>query len=238
MKGQKIILQLVAVLCLMSTISCIKTTEILSEQSEFLLDLPTISSITLDMPATVHITQGPTQSIHITAQQEIFDLLTKSVDNENWRIALPSGVYKYGSINIEISLQTLTELSNTSTGDIIVNKPFTNLSQLLLLSDGTGLIKFNGQAQAIDLQMEGTGDIELAGNTELLTINNQGLGKIIAYDLASKEAAITTDATGDIFVFVQDVLQVTMDGIGDVFYKGQPTIESAISGIGELINAN
>ena len=68
--------------------------------------------------------------------------------------------------------------------------------------------------------MEGTGDIELAGNTELLTINNQGLGKIIAYDLASKEAAITTDATGDIFVFVQDVLRVTMDGIGDVFYKG------------------
>ena len=138
MKNLKISLFSFFCLLLLITTSCVKE-KITSPIEDFSIELPTISSINLNFPATVRIQQGPAQQIQITAQEEIFDALTKTVNNGVWNINLP-GSWGYTSATINIILPQLVELKTTSTGDIKVADIFNNPAPLRLSSTSTCLL--------------------------------------------------------------------------------------------------
>ena len=236
MKNLKISLFSFFCLLLLITTSCVKE-KITSPIEDFSIELPTISSINLNFPATVRIQQGPAQQIQITAQEEIFDALTKTVNNGVWNINLP-GSWGYTSATINIILPQLVELKTTSTGDIKVADFFNNPAPLRLSSTSTGDIYFNGEAPTMIVEMEGTGDIELVGRTENLSVDIEGMGDLNAYDLQAEIATVIANDMGSAEVRVQRTLDATITDLGDIYYKGTPVIDSNISGSGKLVDAN
>ena len=225
-------------LILFST-SCVNESDRLTTAREnFTLSLPTIEVINLDFPATVLIKKGVQQSVKINAQPEIFEAVTKTVENGEWSIDLGNFSGSYESVTIELTLPTFSGLLTSSTGDIIVEDYFQDIEALNLEIQSTGNIVFRGAATQIDLLIDGTGDISLEGLSSQLNAQLDGTGNLSAFDLITKVVDLASTSTGDAEIFVEEELIVTMTGTGDVKYKGNPVITSMISGTGELRDEN
>lgn len=220
-----------------STTSCLQE-KLISEREDFTLDLPDFSIVTLDFPAKVIIKKGNEQSININAQPEIFNAITKSVNNDEWLIDLVNFNGRYESVTIEITMPTITGLHTTSTGDINVQDKFDNVELLALSVQGTGKIQHQGDAQQINLLINGTGDVQLNGQTDLLNARLSSTGDLSAYNLKSTVVELVSSSTGDAEISVEKELTVTMTSTGDVKYKGHPEITSSISGTGDLKDEN
>jgi len=221
-----------------NTTSCIQTEKLISERENFTLDLPDFSIVTLDFPAKVIIKKGAAQSITINAQPEIFDAMTKSVDNDEWLIDLVNFNGGYESVTIEITMSTITGLHTTSTGDIQVQDGFDKVELLDISVQSTGKILHQGDAQQINLLMNGTGDVTLNGQTDFLNARLSSTGDLAAFDLTSTVVELVSTSTGDAEIRVEKSLTVTMTSSGDVKYKGRPQIISSISGTGDLKDKN
>lgn len=220
-----------------STTSCIKEA-LVSEREDFTLDLPDFSIITLDFPAKVFIKKGTEQSIKINAQPEIFNAITKSVNNDEWLIDLVNFSGGYESVAIEITMPTIKGLHTTSTGDISVQDKFDSVDFLDLSVQSTGKIQHHGDAQQINLLIDGTGDVQLSGQTNLLNARLSSTGDLSAYNLKAMVVELISSSTGDAEIRVEKELTVTMTSTGDVKYKGHPQINSTISGTGDLQDKN
>ncbi len=221
-----------------NTTSCIQGEKLISEQENFILDLPNFSIVTLDFPAEVIITKGAVQSIHINAQPEIFNAITKTVRNDEWLIDLANFRGRFESVTIEITMPSITGLHTTSTGDIQVQDHFNRVELLDLSVQGTGKIQHQGDAQQIDLTINGTGDVTLVGETDFLNARLNSTGSLAAFDLSTQEVVLVSRGTGDAEIRVAQRLEVRMTSTGDVMYKGNPQIISTISGTGDLVDEN
>jgi len=202
------------------------------------LVLSSFDKIRLDMSAEVTFIQGKEQKITVSAQEGIFPLLNQSVFNDTWRIELASGAYTFQRVYITITLPTITEIYNDSSGDIFTEGAFTDLADLNLIMDGSGNIQFKGNAKHLDILIDGSGGIQLTGTANSIDAIIDGSGDLEAFDLPVNDAVVVTDGSGDGAVYVDRDLKATIRGSGDIFYKGNPKIWSQIESSGNVVNAN
>lgn len=221
-----------------NTTSCVQVDQLMTEREDYTLDLPDFSIIALDFPAKVLIKQGNEQRIKINAQPEIFEAMTKTVNDDEWLIDLTNFSGGFEKVTVEITMPIITGLHTTSTGDIIVEDKFDSVELLNLSVQSTGDITYRGNAQRIDLLIEGTGDVDLSGSTEFLNARLSSTGDLLAFDLTSEVVELVSRSTGDAEIRVGKELIVTMTSTGDVRYKGRPQITSNISGTGDLKDEN
>jgi hypothetical protein len=105
--------------------------------------------------------------------------------------------------------------------------------------DGSGVIDLRDiDALEMDVTLSGSGEIELWGIAGKSDIDIPGSGKIKAYHLEQDECHASISGSGDMYVFVYDLLDAHISGSGNIFYRGNPRINVRISGSGSLINNN
>ena len=80
-----------------------------------------------------------------------------------------------------------------------------------------------------------SGKVKLSGNIAKLEFVSKGSGDIDAKDLATTNADITLDGTGDMVVSVLDTLNVAINDKGNLTYYGEPNIEKTGDGEGNLL---
>ncbi len=104
---------------------------------------------------------------------------------------------------------------------------------------GSGLIDLRDvDALELNALITGSGEIELWGVCEESDLDITGSGKIKTFHLEQDHCMASISGSGDMYVFVYDLLDAKISGSGNIFYKGNPHLNIRISGSGSVINSN
>ncbi|KPK84533.1 MAG: hypothetical protein AMS27_09595 [Bacteroides sp. SM23_62_1] len=104
---------------------------------------------------------------------------------------------------------------------------------------GSGKIDLRDvDALELDALITGSGEIELWGVCEEGDLDIPGSGKIKAFHMEQDYCSANISGSGDMYVFVYDLLDANISGSGNIFYKGNPHLNIRISGSGSVINSN
>jgi hypothetical protein len=122
---------------------------------------------------------------------------------------------------------------------IIYSDYFIYVDYLKIELNGSGIIDLRDiDALEMDVLLSGSGEIELWGIVGEGNMDIPGSGKIKAYHLEQDKCYASIDGSGDMYVFVYDLLDANISGSGNIFYKGNPRINIRISGSGSIIDNN
>jgi hypothetical protein len=152
------------------------------------------------------------------------------------RVRELSRVYLTGSGiiqgNSEInSTSFLTELSGSGVIDLDVNA-----QQVDVLVSGSGRIDMVVAADQVNARISGSGEINLSGESEGSNLDISGSGVIRAYGMIQGTCYANISGSGDMYIYVEDYLDVRISGSGSVYYKGTPQVTTHITGSGSVIH--
>ncbi len=99
-------------------------------------------------------------------------------------------------------------------------------NESFLRIDGSGRINADIICDQLNAQIDGSGEIRLVGSCNDSHMSIEGSGRIRAFDFESEFCYIDIEGSGDIYVFVWDLLDVEIDGSGIVYYEGNPVIRT------------
>lgn len=198
------------------------------------LDLRSFDGIKLTMAADVYLTKGNSQHVRISAQQNIIDLIKKEVNDGVWKISPEENIRDHSPIKIYITVPSMNYVGLSGSGDIYTEGTFDVSGEVNIAVSGSGDIRFNTNAAAIDASVSGSGDIELNGSARNMNVRISGSGDIDAYDLRTGSCEVRVSGSGGVKVHATEDLNVRVSGSGDVYYRGNPNVTSRISGSGDL----
>jgi len=198
--------------------------------------LDTFTKITLSIDGTVRIIKGDIQNIKVTGPQETVNNIIQKVNSQKWNISLPSEYKKkYDNLEITITSNLITGLSNSSSGNIISED---TLSLSTIESSGSGNIDIKTKSTTLASTFSGNGNINISGKANIFEHVTTGSGNFIGFNFETINTVFRVAGSGNSEIFTKSNLDVTISGSGDIYYKGTPTIIQDITGSGSLINAN
>jgi len=92
--------------------------------------------------------------------------------------------------------------------------------------DGSGYIYADIECDELIAEIDGSGEIRLIGYCIDSYMRVDGSGRIRAFDFESENCDVVINGSGDINVFVWDLLDAHIEGSGIVYYKGNPVIRT------------
>lgn len=197
-------------------------------------DISGFDSIELDMSARIILSQEEEYSLMIEAQQNILDVITTRVDDNELEIDIREACVSYSEpVTIFISMPNIRGLEVNSSGKII-SKRSINTEKIYIELDGSGDIYLELRAEKVKAEIDGSGEIELGGNTRDLSVEIDGSGEFYGLNLKSNEADVDISGSGNCTVYVLRKLNAEIDGSGDLRYKGEPDVNADISGSGRI----
>jgi len=206
------------------------------------IDLASFHGIIMPDAEDVIIVQGATQKVLAIGNQNIIDIIDKSVDNDGiWKMALSGNPSNY-ELRYEITVPNMDYIKVSGSGNIIASN-FTNVNDVEVSIPGSGNIKLENYVSqgTLNVNVSGSGNIYASGNDisfENLIVGFSGSGNYFGFPLSVNAASIDISGSGNMEVTVQNDLNVNISGSGNVAFKGFPIIQSNITGSGNLINAN
>jgi len=157
-------------------------------------------------------------------------------------------------VRVTVYCNDLSEITLSGSGSITGNSMFVSNYMGIDLS-GSGNILFDITAPVIETTLSGSGTIDLevftdnfegkisgSGDTWLIGEANRtdlkisGSGNIHAYGLVQNKCFSTISGSGDMYLFVNNLLDVNISGSGSVFYKGNPDLFINITGSGSVVH--
>ena len=221
------------------------------------VDIAEVQGIVLEIPATVHIKHGREQSIKIDAQQNIFENIVKTKDDELLKLYFDEDVSRSEPIKVFMTIRSLNGIDIRGSGEVISDSEFSTEGNLYINVSGSGNVIAEADAREVDLNISGSGDIKLKTTCNELFSNISGSGDVLLNGRAGL-AEFNTSGSGDIYTFgfevatckvkivgsgdaevnVTDQLTVSITGSGDLHYKGDPSLAINITGSGEVKKAN
>ncbi len=192
--------------------------------------------VQLEIPAKLEIQQGPSEALMISGDDNILPLLSTNVSFGQLTIRYKAGanVRVTRPIQLTLTVKNLSELQNSSSGNVAVGPLTTGNFHLLLSSSGD--VQFeNIQAEKITAELTSSGDINISGAANQLDLRVSSSGTFQAGDLRVQEVAVRLTSSGDVTVWAVDTLRTTITSSGDVFYYGSPALNTSLTSSGRLI---
>ena len=201
--------------------------------------LPEFNRITLKGLGNVYVSIGDEQSFKVDSNQDLSNKIKTEVFNNELIISFhdifPVWLVTMPKLDFHISMKSFTGCRVTGVGKIM-SKKMIECDNAEIVNTGVGGIHLHMKAKNIKGMLTGVGEITLTGETEKLELELSGTGKVDAYNLASKEAIVTSRGIGECTVNAEDYLKVHSSGIGNIKYKGNPKVESTQGGLGGIKN--
>jgi hypothetical protein len=154
------------------------------------------------------------------------DLVVRTRDHRCLNNRLP--------ITVHIYSPTLQRAALEGSGNIKIDK-LTGQNATLLIS-GSGEIESEVEAEELTAQISGSGEMYLSGSCDISEMEISGSGDIRAYGLQQGTCFATISGSGDMYLYVLNLLDVRILGSGDVHYKGNPQLRTSITGSGEVVH--
>lgn len=200
------------------------------------LDLSPFHSLNFSGSDIVYLSQGEEQEVIVEGQQNVIDLLNRSVQNGVWDVRIMECVRRHEPLVYYITMSDIQGLSMTGSGKIIGENRL-NATELDIRLTGSGSIDAEINA-SVDCEITGSGEVILNGDSESADISVTGSGVYEGYDLKTAQADVNIQGSGDVYLTCTDILDVLITGSGTVYYKGNPSINSSITGSGKLVSRN
>jgi len=101
---------------------------------------------------------------------------------------------------------------------------------------GSGNMRIDGIFDDVNADIEGSGEIVLSGESVNADLDVSGSGKISGNNMLTNNCYVDISGSGDISIWVTDLLDVDISGSGNVYYYGEPpVVNTHISGSGQVI---
>ncbi len=177
--------------------------------------LETFSKVESTIGADINIIESEIYEVRVTLQENLLPYFNSNVSSGTLKIDFGNrSIQTQKTIVVDIYTPSLSEFMLTGAGDVTSNIAIGRLS------------------------VTGAGDITCAGEVDNLTVNLSGAANFNLYSMPVKSAYITISGTGDVYVTVEEQLDVMISGVGNVYYKGNPTVSNNISGVGNVVDRN
>ncbi|MDX9905553.1 MAG: head GIN domain-containing protein [Bacteroidales bacterium] len=201
----------------------------------------------------VYIIQDASGEVIIEAESNLIPLIRTRIEGsalvidtkDNLHNNYPMKVYVHTPEieKIRLSGSGLMHAENINTGDIDIDLSgsgdifFSGIADDLECKiSGSGDMEIGIECNTIDAKISGSGEMEFYGSAHRGDLNISGSGSFRAYDLTLQDCYARISGSGDMYLTVEDYLNVTISGSGDVYYLGNPIIETNISGSGNVIH--
>ena len=163
------------------------------------------------------------RTISITVDE--FERKIKIKGNKNYRYQTDNFTLEIGvpikdaridnAFALDAKLPSITEFSLKINGSISGDFAFDLLDSLDFQVDGAASLSFSGQCGNCSAVLNGASEVDGSA-------------------LATLDAKITINGTGDYIVNVRDTLEANINGAGNIKYMGNPAITECINGLGTI----
>lgn len=183
----------------------------------------------------VEISPGSSYSVSVENDDNLLPYVITSVENGVLNIH-----YKHGTsvqndhAKVYITAPTLEKIETSGSADITSVGQIKNSQQITCKVSGSGDIKAELDAPAVDASISGSGNIDLSGRTKDFTCSTSGSGDLNCGGLQSENATVKIMGSGNAHVFASVHLSASTFGSGDIYYRGSPQnpeIHTAGSGV-------
>lgn len=184
----------------------------------------------------VEIKKGDERSVEINAEENLLPYIETKVEGDKLIVKFSDDVNIDADKDIIVKVTTpaLTEASVMGSGDISGDGKFESDDKIEINVLGSGNVKMELDAPAIEAKVTGSGDIDISGNTKDATYNTMGSGNIKASNLKAENTEAKTMGSGNIRAFASVKLKATIMGSGDISYKGGGAVTSNVHGSGAV----
>lgn len=184
------------------------------------------------------LVSGTAGTITISGEENLLSYVTTEVKNGVLMVKTQNRINIQPSVNktilITVPFEKLNSVSLNGSGDVW-NKNQIITSHFKTFVNGSGDIKLNVEADAIEANVTGSGDVILSGKTHSLKVNVIGSGDFKGYNLVANDADVSVQGSGDAKIFCNGHLKARVNGSGDIIYKGAPNKEdSKVVGSGSI----
>lgn len=184
----------------------------------------------------VDVTIGPITSVAVEADENLLSYIQTYIQGNTLIIETENNkcLQSRERINVHVTTPSVYELKMSGSGVIYCDDIVAD--ELKYVLSGSGEIQSSGiTADFIDATLSGSGEITLSGTSAQTSFVISGSGNIKSINLNQDKCIATIPGSGNIYVFVNDILDVQISGSGNVVYKGNPTIVQNITGSGRVI---
>ena len=200
--------------------------------------LPAFNAVEMSTAGKVYITYGTEQEVTVVVDQNIAEFITTSVHNGKLYIGTEHGIslsnYK---LIINLTMTDLEKLVTSSSGDIIGKNQF-SVDRVGLVTNSSGDICIDLEADRLCTRISSSGDIYLSGSVALHEATISSSGDVYAFNLITATTKISISSSGNAEVYASRLLDVKISSSGDVYFKGYPTIYQSLSSSGKIFDSN
>jgi hypothetical protein len=184
----------------------------------------------------VHLINGADRAVIIEGEENILPYVETYVNDGKLIVKYRDDININTREDVVVTVTTpeLDEIAVTGSGDITGENKFSGNDEIKVEVTGSGNIKIELDAPAVEASITGSGDIDLSGNTKNIKCSTTGSGEIDATELKAENASVSTLGSGSIRVFASVKLDATINGSGDIGYKGGGSVSSKINGSGSV----
>ncbi|HEX2395420.1 MAG TPA: head GIN domain-containing protein [Bacteroidales bacterium] len=213
---------LLAVSCIMDPLDSISGDGKVTSQTR---DLPEFSGVKVGSGIDVFLTQGEPQSVVVEADENLQEWIRTEVNGNVLRIFTDKTIRFAKTKKVHITCKTLDQLDISSAGDVTsINRFKTGNLRIDLSSAGD--LKFEVDADEIDLSMSSAGNADLKGTANKLRADLSSAGDLNAFDLEAKIGDVSVSSAGNARVFVTEEASFRSSSAGSIHYKGEPKIKN------------
>lgn len=199
--------------------------------------VPEFSEIRNDGALDVDVQVGPATSVAVTIDDDLQPLVETVVRGDTLVIRTRESVSYHGEGRVAVTVPRLTACAVHGSGDAVIRGQGVGAPAGLALDvDGSGDVRWSGEAARLTAHIDGSGDVALAGKAQALTVDVNGSGDVKAKELAAGTADLTVNGSGDVeATLAGGPLRVRVHGSGDVRWWGEASSVDAVAhGSGDI----
>lgn len=196
------------------------------------------NKISLSVPADLVYEQSNSFFFEIKGQQNILDLVTTTIVNNELRIRFKNNVRvkNYEHLVIKTYSPDMESLELSGSGKIDAPATITS-AKMRIATSGSGSINIDSlKTGSIESSISGSGKVRVRkGSGTNATLHVSGSGDIEMQHVETQTTDANINGSGTIKISVLQHLDARISGSGHIYYKGSPSLNTHTSGSGSII---
>lgn len=227
---------------LFSTTSCIfngvigikGNGKVVSEERAISADF---DAINVQQGINLYVTQGKPTNISVEADENILDLLTTEVKNNELNIYFEKNVYRAKARNVYLTTETISKISASSGASVKSENTIQTTSLDLDASSGSTM-KIHTNASEIKSESSSGSNITIFGKSKNITANARSGSSIKATELTTENASAQVSSGANIDVNVTQKISAEASSGGSIDYVGNPKVVDKETSSGGSVSGN
>ncbi|WP_127131519.1 head GIN domain-containing protein [Georgenia sp. SYP-B2076] len=197
-------------------------------------DIADVTAVQLSTSGRLTISTGGEPSLTVTAGRNVLDRLTSEVRDGVLVLGAERGMRgTLGDVSYELVLPEVEALTVEGSGDVDADLVATDGLSVTVNGSGDATVRGVDVAD-LDVTVAGSGTVDAAGTAGRQSVRIDGSGEYDGADLASTDAEVSVDGSGDAAVQASGALDASVSGSGSIVHSGGASVRSAVKGSGDI----